>query len=159
MTAFYFDSSGLVKLYVPEKGTAWVTGVFAATDPRGNPLHVVGSSNLAIVEVAAAFARLQRMKAMDSDRQRHLVTRFAVDQKARLQWIRVDDATIDNAAQLTQRHPLRGYDAVHLAAALGFNRSLVAAKLSPAIFVSADDVLCRAAESEGLQVENPNTKS
>lgn len=52
MPAYYFDSSALVKRYVAETGTAWVTGLM---DPAaGNLLYV---ARLTGVEVVSAFAR------------------------------------------------------------------------------------------------------
>jgi hypothetical protein len=68
----------------------------------------------------------------------------------------VDDEIVELATDLTQRHPLRGYDAVHLATALILNRALVENALPPLTFVAADDVLCEAAEKEKLTVGNPN---
>jgi len=57
---------------------------------------------------------------------------------------------------LAERYGLRGYDSVHLAAALivadlqrGMGRSLLT-------FVSADAVQRQAAAAEGLPVENPS---
>ncbi len=50
------------------------------------------------------------------------------------------------------RRPLRGYDAVHLAAALDLDRHLRHAGLPAVTFVAADAALCRAAAAEGLTV-------
>ena len=61
-----------------------------------------------------------------------------------------------DAKGVIQRHPLRAYDAVQLASALILNSALIADKLSPLTFVSADNVLCEAAQAEGLPTENPN---
>jgi predicted nucleic acid-binding protein len=74
----------------------------------------------------------------------------------RFSTLNLDDLVIGTAINLTQRHPLRGYDAVHLATALRLSEALTDEALEPLTFVSADDVLCQAAEAEGLMVENPN---
>jgi predicted nucleic acid-binding protein len=66
------------------------------------------------------------------------------------------DETIELALTLTQRQPLRAYDAVQLAAALILNRSLLANRLPALTFVSADNALCAAARAEELSAENPN---
>ena len=63
---------------------------------------------------------------------------------------------VERAVDLTTRHKLRGYDAVQLAAALELKRLLLSAQLAPPTFVAADDDLLAAAQSEGLQVANPN---
>jgi predicted nucleic acid-binding protein len=58
------------------------------------------------------------------------------------------------AAHLTQRHPLKAYDAVQLAVALRQQRAMAAYHL-PLTFVSGDERLLEAARAEGLSVENP----
>jgi hypothetical protein len=58
--------------------------------------------------------------------------------------------------ELTQRQKLRGYDAVHLAATLTLNDTLIEAQFPPITFVAADDNLLEAAQSEGLSIRNPN---
>jgi hypothetical protein len=63
---------------------------------------------------------------------------------------------VEQAVQLTQRHRLRGYDAVQLATALDANATLVAAGLPALTFVAADDDLLAAARAEGLDADNPN---
>ena len=60
---------------------------------------------------------------------------------------------------LTQRHRLRGYDAVQLASALTANRTLTGAGLAVLTFVAADNDLLVAAQSEGMVAENPNKLS
>jgi predicted nucleic acid-binding protein len=57
---------------------------------------------------------------------------------------------------LLERHPLRAYDAVHLATALGAQEFLDAQGYPPLTFLSADERLNRAAGDEGLAVDNPN---
>ena len=68
----------------------------------------------------------------------------------------LSDQVVDLAVDLTRRHPLRGYDAVHLATAIVLNTALLEAELSPLTFVSADEILCEAARGEGLPADNPN---
>jgi uncharacterized protein len=59
------------------------------------------------------------------------------------------------AVDRTQRHKLRGYDAVQLAA-LTLHGLLTQAAFVPLVFVAADDDLLEAARSEGLATDNPN---
>lgn len=57
------------------------------------------------------------------------------------------------AADLVERHRLRGADSVQLAAALHARR--LATEAETFLFVSDDEAQCRAAEGEGLQVLRP----
>jgi hypothetical protein len=57
---------------------------------------------------------------------------------------------------LAERHGLRGYDAVHLAAAVFVRRDRQAHAPPPITFVSADREQCSAAAAEGLLTDNPN---
>lgn len=56
------------------------------------------------------------------------------------------------ATDLTQRHPLKAYDALQLAVALHYGQILSG---HPFTFVSADGTLLAAAQAEGLVTENP----
>jgi hypothetical protein len=57
---------------------------------------------------------------------------------------------------LIEKHALRGYDAVQLAAALKVNDLCLATGLPTVVFVAADVALNSAATTEGLTVDNPN---
>jgi predicted nucleic acid-binding protein len=65
-------------------------------------------------------------------------------------------AVIDTASALLERHPLRAYDAIHLATALGAQQFLTEQNYPGLLFLSADDRLNRAATAEGLEVDDPN---
>ena len=75
-----------------------------------------------------------------------LVHRFVV--------IALSGEVLEEAADLTQRHPLKAYDAVQLAVALRQNRALATVRQS-LIFVSGDKTLLTAAKAEGLAIDNP----
>jgi predicted nucleic acid-binding protein len=68
-------------------------------------------------------------------------------------------AILDLACVLLERHPLRGYDAIHLATVLTVQQSLQRQGLPTLTFLSADDHLNQAAITEGLAVDNPNNHS
>ena len=61
------------------------------------------------------------------------------------------------ACDLLERHPLRAYDAVQLAAALEARRTLQAVGSAAPIFLSADNRLLLAAQAEGFVTDNPNS--
>jgi len=71
-------------------------------------------------------------------------------------FVPLDEAIIQRACELIDRHPLRGYDAVHLATVSSINQRLVEAGEPALTFLSADVRLNDAATAEGLAVDNPN---
>ena len=148
---FLLDASVVVKRYAPERGSRWIKRLI------DNPENSVTIVKICIVEVAAALAKKVRTGEISWDDCQQALNRFLADaERGDYEILEIDDEVVSFAVDLTQRHPLRGYDAVHLAAALALNRALVEARLSPPTFVAADDVLCKAAEKEKLTVENPN---
>lgn len=156
MGVYYFDSSALVKRYVLEPGSDWVDAVL--TIDRGEPFkHAVTCAEIGFVEVAAAFARLTRSGAMTEIQCRELMARFMADAWQWIVPIEVTKAVVREAISLTERQPLRGYDAVHLAAAHAMRRALPDYMALTPIFVSADLRLCEAARAEGFEVIDPST--
>jgi len=148
---YFLDTSAVVKRYAPERGSRWIKGLIE------NPENSVTIVQICIVEVAAALARKVRTGEISRDSCQKALTRFLADvDTGDYEIAKLDDEVVSFAVGLTQRHPLRGYDAVHLAAALVLNRALVEVGLSPLTFVAAYDVLCEAAREEKLTVENPN---
>jgi predicted nucleic acid-binding protein len=73
--------------------------------------------------------------------------------------VAISRSIIDRAVSLTQKHKLRGYDAVQLATALVANGVLTTAGLAHLTFVAADDDLVVAARAEGMAAENPNLQT
>jgi predicted nucleic acid-binding protein len=151
MEFYYFDSSGLVKRYVTEIGSKWVRGLL-----RPSAANEIYLANITSVEVVAAFSRRIRQRSLDSAQAAKAVRRFLRDSPNRFNFLRINDAIISAAVNLTQIHGLRGYDAVQLATTLEFRNRLSAPGLPPFVFVSADHDLNAAATAEGLSVDNPN---
>lgn len=156
MPIYYLDTSALVKCYVPERGTAWVLSLVAYGPFVAIPQNQIITSLLALAEGGAALARRQRTGEITTAQRVEMFDRLVTDCRDRYKLLPVDDPTVQYAALLTQRHPLRGYDAVHLAAALTLQRILLAADLPAPIFICADANLCAVAQAEGLAVDNPN---
>lgn len=152
MGTYYLDSSAIVKLYVAEPGSDWVESLVMARGADGRPAHVAALSAIGVVEVAAAVARRRREGHLDADRQRAVMSAFLDDCEHRFLTLTVLDDQLRLAVDLVHRRPLRGYDAVHLAAALDLDRHLRQAGLPAVTFVAADAALCRAAAAEGLDV-------
>jgi len=156
MGVLYLDSSAVVKIYIPETGSPWVRSLVEAVTPEGEWENEIALAKIGIVEVVAAIAKRRRMRDITAEQQKKLIANFLDDCVERFAKFDADDSVIKLAVDLAQRHPLRGYDAVHLATAITLSRTLVASKLPPLAFISADDVLCTAAKGERLLAENPN---
>jgi len=152
VTHYYFDSSALVKRYVAETGTAWVNSLCASSS--GHTLYTVRISGAEII--AALFRRAQTGALALSDAQA-ATTQFKIDFRSLYQIVEVTELVIDRAMTLAERHSLRGYDSVQLAAALELQSVRISLSLSAITFVCADDKLNLAATAESLPAENPNT--
>lgn len=108
------------------------------------------------MEIAAAFASKLRGKFITGDEYQLVRTQLASDSRKRYHLLPVDSERVDEAINLTTRHKLRGYDVIHLAAALHLNRALLSGGLTPLNLITADIELLLAAQAEGLATENPN---
>jgi len=146
----YLETSALVKRYAVETGTAWVRALCDQPD------HVIAVALFGLAEVAAAANGKRRGGAMDQVATDAILADLKADAASQYSLLDVDQLVVDEAIELTGRHRLRGYDAIHLACALRLNRALVGHHVAPLTLVSADDDLLRAARAEGLPAENPN---
>ena len=84
-----------------------------------------------------------------------MFSRFVQDCTEHFVLLPVDRLVIDRAVELTQRHRLRGYDAVQLATALVATETMQPQSVPAPIFVAADRDLLTAAVVEHLSAENP----
>ncbi|MBM3128761.1 MAG: type II toxin-antitoxin system VapC family toxin [Chloroflexi bacterium] len=155
MTIYYLDSSAIVKRYVDEWGSAWVRQICAEREAvSGEKLNSILIGEIAVAEVAAAFAVLVRRNAIVPPVGEHVYEKFIREFRDEYTLVHLTASLILSAAELTQRHPLKGYDAVQLALALHASKSLQADDLS-LTFVTGDETLLHAARAEGLTTENP----
>ena len=152
MSDFYLESSAVAKRYLTETGTAWIRTL---TDPiSGNRIR---TAEITRVEVAAALAARHRAPGGITRRERDRAVRLLTTHSIlEYRLIPTSRAILDRAVDLTQRHRLRGYDAVQLATALAAESSLVAAGLPGLTFVTADADLVAAARAERLGADDPN---
>lgn len=138
----YLDSSSLVKLYVDE---AYSSQILAAVGSA----EVVATSPVALPETTSALARRTRSGDL-SPHQLELVRQaLAQDWPTFL----LQPVSEQKAGDLAARHCLRGFDAIHLAAA-----SDLAAILGPSdlCFSSFDRKLLEAARLEGFRILEPD---
>jgi hypothetical protein len=151
MVAYYLDTSAAVKLYVAETGHTWLRQQLQTT-----PLPVVVTSHLLRVEIWSAFARRRREGTVTAEEYSRMQMWFAEHRHSLYTVVPTHEAIIQQACQLIEHHPLRSYDAIHLATALVVNQQLVQSGAVGLIFLSADNRLNGVALSEGLRVDNPN---
>jgi uncharacterized protein len=150
VSAYYFDSSALVKRYVQEVGTGWVRSL--SRRGTSDPIYV---ARITAVEVCSAVARRAHSGHLPPARaavalarfRKHLVTRYRV--------VEMTIDPFDSAMRLTEVHGLRAYDTVQLAAALEVNAEWVAAGLGGITLISADQDLNGAAGAMGLLIDDP----
>ncbi len=147
---FYFDTSALVKNYITETGSHWVQSALRSDQT------VVLTSSLTSIEGVCAFARRLREKLLSEDDLTQLCALFRYDFLHRYSVLVVDHLVLNKAQQLALLHPLRAYDAVHLATASLVQQRLTRAGEPPLVFVCADERLLAFAQAEGMLFENPN---
>jgi len=136
----YLDASALVKRYVEERGTVEVKEAIGQAT-------TVGTSLISRAEVAAAFAKSVRTGALMSEEAMQALHRF------RSQWpsyvrVRPSESLVARADSLAWQHGLRGFDAVHLAAAITWRDALDAG----VVMATFDRALWKAAAQAGLDV-------
>ena len=155
MALYYFDASALVKYYVTEPGSTWVRYLVEDWDVgTARWTHTIFAAEITRVEVAAGLAVIERMGRIRRAQRDREYRRFVSQFVSRYTVIPLTTADLEYAADLTQHHPLKAYDAVQLAVALRYADILAALGL-PLTFVSGDAALLAAARAEGLPTENP----
>jgi uncharacterized protein len=154
MAILFLDASAVVKRYIREPGSAWVRQVCEERDEDGRKLNLVAIAEISRVEVAAAFAVLVRRNEISKTLGERAYKEFIDELEQEYRSVRLTPEVPHHAADLTQRHPLKAYDAVQLATALAYDGLLKRAQLS-LTFISGDDRLLQAANVEGLVADNP----
>jgi predicted nucleic acid-binding protein len=133
----YFDTSAVVPLLVEEAGTDVSLRVFLQAES-------VATVRMTFAETSAALARASRLRRLTSDaHDRALAGLESV--WAQMDVLDVDDGLVRAAGVLARDHALRGYDAVHCAAALRVTSGTTVA-------LAGDRDLLAAWQREGLQV-------
>jgi uncharacterized protein len=147
VAAYFVDTSALVKRYVQEVGTAWVRGL---THRRaGNQILL---ARITVVEVTSAVARRRAGRTISTAQASSFLSQFRKHIAGRYTILEITPGLLADAATLANRHDLRAYDAVQLAAALELNRI----SQGGIVLASSDRELNAAAQADGLTVEDPN---
>ena len=137
----YVDTSALVKLYVEEAGSSGVVTLVERAE-------AVATVLITYAEARAAFARHQREGGISRAELRRAVRELDREWRT-FNVIALSDSIVHSAGTLAERHALRGYDAVQLAAALELR-----AGGGPVEFCAFDDRLHRAARRERFVVSD-----
>lgn len=134
----YVDTSVLIKLLIIENGTAEASAIWDEPD-------VLACCRLGHVEARAALTAARRQSRISE-----LVSHDAVSGLemlwSQLSIVEIDEDLMRLAGDMAEEHGLRGYDAMHLAAAHHVGAD---------VFSSSDRRLCSAASASGLHVANP----
>lgn len=136
----YLDTSALIKRYVNETGSPDVREWLRSADDKATVL-------ITRAEMSAALNRLLRMKFLSQNDHASALTEFRAD------WmyyhrLPVTEPLVARAEALACEHNLRGYDAIHLAAALTWQDLLGL----PVTVVTYDKELTEAARALGMEV-------
>ena len=141
----YFDTSALIKRFVNEKGSPLVKSLIEGRE-------TIATAKIAYAEIFAGLTRKFREGHISRSEYDLVCRQFESDWQAYLR-VELQDDVLLIARNLIQRHPLRGFDAVHLASAV----SLKSALGEEITFAAGDERLLRAAEAEKLDPLNVET--
>lgn len=141
MVGYFVDSSALVKRYVHETGSVWLSGL--VTPAAGNDIYI---ARITTVEVIAALTRRARGGTIPTADASAPCVLFRNDVPHDYEVIEMTATLLNRAMMLAETHGLRGYDAVQLAAACEVNAFYVAHGLPSLTVVSADSELNAAAK-------------
>lgn len=134
----YVDTSTLIKLLIAEPGSIEARRIWSEAEK-------LVSAKTVVVEAHAALGAARRAGRLSARRFGDAASslRLIIDQIA---LIDITDDIIRYASSLAVSEALRGYDAIHLAAAL-------VARID--VLTSSDIDLCAAAQRNGVHVANP----
>jgi len=136
----YFDSSAMVKRYVEEQGTSDVLDWMDDSELNGTVL-------VTRAEVAAAITRAVRMQYVSPENAGQFLNVFHKEWN-NFTRLPVTESLVARADALACEHNLRGYDAIHLAAALNWQELIDL----PVALVTYDKELASVARALGMAV-------
>lgn len=138
----YFDTSALVKKYVMETGSEDVVNLMKS--------EAVATSKLTYPEMLSAFVRRSKTGDISDDKLIEAVRNFEADWNCFIV-IDLQDDLLPITKRLIEKYYLRGADSIHLASALWIKDAVD----ENVTFVASDTGLLKAAQSEKLDVMNP----
>lgn len=138
MSIIYLDTSALLKLYIQEKQSADVSTLLETADGAG-------TSILTYTEMASAMARAARMRLISDNEAKSAWGNFLHDWPEFTR-LKISSQLTEHAASLAWELGLRGYDAMHLAAALTWQDALE----TPICLATFDRLLWGAGQKAGI---------
>jgi uncharacterized protein len=141
----YLDTSALVKRFINEKGSPLVQSLVQAT-------NAVATAKIAYAEIFGGLTRKLREGNLSKTQYSVACRQFESDWQAYVR-VELQDEVLALARDLIQRHPLKGFDAVHLASALRLKIALA----EEMRFAASDKNLLKAAQAEKLDAINVET--
>lgn len=148
MTAYFLDSNIIIKYYYTEPGSNWVRGLI--NDEQNTCLI----SEISVAEVAAGLSQLRRQRKFGWKFLRITFERFQEDlQRKQFLAHAINLETLNLAATFALTYPIKGYDAVQVAAAIVVQER-VGVKLT---LLSGDKQILVTARSVGVLTDDPFT--
>ena len=135
----YLDTSALVKRYFKEPNSNEVVS-------RWTEATEIITSSVPYAEASASFYRKKREAQLKDNLIRKIVDLFRSDWDSFIR-VEVSDELNEYIDRAVVKHPLRGFDAIHLASAMIMQERLHDAFL----FVCFDQRLVQAAQTEGIE--------
>lgn len=141
----YFDTSALVKAFLVEKGTERTKRFLLKDD-------FTATATITYAEMYSGFSRKRREGGISAN-QSHVIC-----QEFELYWptclhVELTSEILELARDLMKQHPLRAFDAIHLASAIQLKRGMA----ESITIIAADERLLQAAKAEALVVINVET--
>jgi uncharacterized protein len=140
MSIIYLDTSALVKLYIQEMHSDEVRMLVDTAES-------VGTSILTYAEIASAMARATRLQLISDDSARPTWNNF-VNDWLNFTRLKLSMPLTERAATLAWDYGLRGYDAIHLSAALTWQDALE----ERILLATFDRILWNAGDKAGIRV-------
>jgi predicted nucleic acid-binding protein len=141
--AYFLDTSGLVKRYHVESGTAYLDMVFSEPDAT----FIIAS--ITIAELTSAILRKHEDGEISQEALLRTLSKFSEDLITEFWILDIERHHIHEAQQLILRYGLRTLDSLQLVLLL------VTKTLSP-IFLCSDARLLAAAKAEGVTILDPS---
>jgi predicted nucleic acid-binding protein len=152
MSLAFLDTNALLKLFVPERGSAWLNNFVT--------IQQIVISEIALFESATVLRRryiegtFDQIQALALLRQiRRASTNYQIIQ---LGGRRQQDELINIIFGLPNSLRVRALDAIQLQAAVrAYNITVTLNPPEPFVFISSDRQLLQVAQAQGFSVENP----
>ena len=144
MTAFFFDTSALVKRYYSEKGTGAVDEIIETDQNR------VVISSLSIIETVSAFRRKRNRGELSEEAMNGLLSSFFQEALEEFLILPLEESILQFSFELILEDDLRTLDSLQLSAALS-----IEPEVEDLTFVCADSDLVSTAQKRGLSTVNP----